>query len=403
MVGELNYDLSSSPNASLNTYESILSLSQNPAFLLQEGLITPEAMLRYIQSAINEPVLNPTDYDVEGYRASVPTANTRLQGAFDLIDAGMTTSQVVAKLYEDIAKERNGELLPVDTQVVEQYRKDIEEYARRLKNYGEKNSRIANGEWFEDSSGIIYGTSDDARSILSSLDFQGIAGVPQMWNPILDPASKALAEQQFADAEIAREQYIVKGKQAAKETGSVAKNVYQEFLKKTPGGQLVLETVSPQDQKQKGGDPKKLAGYLLARTLGLPVDAAILGKKVVGAMGGTSVGDTAKKLKEAQNQDYWAKLAASYAGRAAQESSGTQKQAAAEKQKATNLFNQYQTSMQQARTKAKIPALEALMKAPSIAATLAQAAPKSTGRPSPRVLSDAEIELMSNMIAGGMQ
>lgn len=403
MAGELNYTLSSSPNASLNTYDTILSLSQNPAFLLQEGLITPEAMLRYVQSAINEPVLKPNDYDVEGYRASVPTANTRLQGAFDLIDAGMTTSQVVAKLYEDIAEERNGELLPVDTQVVEQYRTDIEEYARRLKNSEEKNSRIANGEWFEDATGIVYGTSDDARQILSSMDFTGIAGVPQMWNPILDPTAKAMADEQLAGAEVARQKYITKGKQAAKETGSVAKGVYEEFLKKTPGGQLVLETVSPKKKQEQGMDGKKVAAYLAARTLGVPVDAAMLGKKVIQAMGGTSVGDTAKKLKEAQNQDYWAKLAASYAGRAAQEASGTQKQAASERQKATDLFNQYQTSMEQARTNAQTPALQALMSAPSVAASMAQTAPRATGKPAPRVLSDAEIELMSNMIAGGMQ
>lgn len=422
-VNNAGMPIGTNPSSNLSVYNSILGIAQDPRFLLQQGFITPDEMLQYVRGAINEPVLQASDYDTEGYRASTPTDNVRLQGAYDLIDAGMTPSQVKAKLLEDIAGERGGQLLTTDVQIIEQQSKDIDEYYRRLTNDIERRGRVASGEWFEGPGGTIMGTRDDARSVLSALDFGGIAGVPQMWRPILDPELSALAEQQLQEAEAARQTRIGKGKQAAKETGAAAQKAYMDFISQAkPQGRsatirgeqepVTLRTRADMLANEQGMIPIRSRSDVLSEQQGnqdgrVTIDygrnrSATVRSTDSGPMDNSNAG-IISRLTPAE-QDYWAKMAASYAGRAAQESSTTQKQAAEAGQEAKAKWLASQESAQQAMDKATTPALEALMNAPSIAAMLAQPTSKPAYvKPKPRVLSDQEIETMASMIAGGMQ
>lgn len=423
-VNNAGIPIGTSPSSNLSVYENVLALSQNPTFLLQQGFVTPEEMLKYVQSAINEPVLRPQDYDVEGYRATVPTSNTILSGAFDLIDQGMTPTQVIAKIYGDIAEQRGGDTTNLDEKQVQQYATDIEEYYRRVQNANEMNSRIASGEWFRDPSGAILGIRDDARQVLSSLDFGGIAGVPQMWQPILDPEMLALAQQQLADAEEARQSWTTKGRQAAKETQAAAQKAYMDFISQAQpqsGGSAVISRGGrgPQTLRTRadilanedGKIPLRSRADILAEQQGnkdgrVTIDYGRNRSATVrtsGPMEGDSNEAIISRLTP-QEQDYWAKMAASYGGRAAQESSSTQRQAAEERERAGKLFTQSQESAQSAIDRARTPALEALMQMPSIAAMIAQPTSKPAYvKPKPRTLSDEEIEIMSTMIAGGMK
>jgi hypothetical protein len=409
-VNNAGMPIGTNPSSNLSVYNSILGIAQDPRFLLQQGFITPDEMLQYVLGAINEPVLKTSDYDVEGYRASTPTDNIRLQGAYDLLDAGMTPSQVKAKLIEDIAGERGGQLLTTDVQIVEEQSKDIEEYYRRLTNDIERRERIASGEWFEGPGGTIMGTRDDARSVLSALDFGGIAGIPQMWRPVLDPELAALAEQQLQEAEAARQTRITKGRQAAKETGAVGQKAYMDFLMQVPQGPGPRPK-TPEPEKIPEMGTREYQEYISRKTEDVLLPGASFappGPKSGQFEGqprleGNSNAAIISRLTPAE-QDYWAKMAASYAGRAAQESSLTQKQAAQAGREAEEKWLASQESAKQAMEKATTPALEALMNAPSIAAMLAQPTSKPAYvKPKPRVLSDQEIETMATMIAGGMQ
>lgn len=397
---ELNFPRGSTGSSTLNTYEGILALAQNPAFLLQQGFISPEEMLKYVQSAINEPVLRPEDWDIEGYRATVPAGNVTLSGAFDLLDAGMTIGQVMAKTLEDMQAARGGELMSGDIQKVEEIRADVEEYARRLKNANEKTARIANGEWFEDPSGVIYGMGDDARQILASMDLGGIAGIPQMWQPVLDKEMQELARTQLEQAEQKRQSYISGGKKAAKETQTVAQKAYMDFIRQNSPASISGGATNPREIQGKNTSVKTpsraeiMAGIQASKNVPVPTPSRADAMASINASNGSS--------PVSANQDYWAKLAASYAGRAAQEASGTQKSAAIDREAAKKLFLDADESARAAIERAQVPALQALLQGPGLAASMAVPAAKAS-RPAPRVLSDSEIETMANMIAGGMQ
>lgn len=100
------------------------------------------------------------------------------------------------------------------------------------------------------------------------------------------------------------------------------------------------------------------------------------------------------------SNDYWARQAAYYTakGMGAQRDTQTDKVAQAKAQ--------IQAKTQEAQQKGTTPALEWLSAMPQLAAMAAQPAPEAPRpqyvRPKPRTLSDEEIEIMSNMIAGGM-
>lgn len=101
-----------------------------------------------------------------------------------------------------------------------------------------------------------------------------------------------------------------------------------------------------------------------------------------------------------QSNDYWARQAAYYTAKGMGEQRKDVKAKAAQGQQAV------EAKVQEAKGKGTTPALEWLKMIPQLAAMASQPAPEQPeprySKPAPRVLSDEEINLMSNMIAGGM-
>lgn len=104
--------------------------------------------------------------------------------------------------------------------------------------------------------------------------------------------------------------------------------------------------------------------------------------------------------QEKASREYWARQAAYYTAKGMGEQRKDVKAKAAQGQQAV------EAKAQEAMGKGTTPALEWLKMIPQLAAMASQPAPQQPGtrysEPAPRVLSDEEINLMSNMIAGGM-
>jgi len=105
--------------------------------------------------------------------------------------------------------------------------------------------------------------------------------------------------------------------------------------------------------------------------------------------------------QEKKSRDYWAQQAAYWTAKGEYE-----RQKSVEKQ-ATDAKAQVEEQTRKAMASGTNPALLALEQLPQIAALMSQPAPEPVKpkyvKPKPRTLSDAEIETMASMIAGGMQ
>lgn len=105
--------------------------------------------------------------------------------------------------------------------------------------------------------------------------------------------------------------------------------------------------------------------------------------------------------QEQKSRDYWAQQAAYWTAKGEYE-----RQKGVEKQ-ATDAKAQVEEQTRKAMASGTNPALLALEQLPQIAALMSQPAPEPVKpkyvKPKPRTLSDAEIETMASMIAGGMQ
>lgn len=395
---------SSTPGATINTFQDILSLAQDPVFLLQEGFITPEAMLQYIQSVITQPVLQSTDYDTKALRNFTPSADTTLHGAYDLIDNGMTVNQVRAKMLEDMAKANGGSLTTTEVSVIDAKMKDVEEYARRKSNFDQLEEKQATGEWQLDPvTGQVKAQREDARQILSAAGLEGLASLPELWQPIPDQALMSQALANYGRSDEARSNWIELGKKAAKESQKIAQQAYDKFLSEQPKAKPKVEKSGQPGTRERQETASREAEAILGGGASFAPPSARSGiRQVVEAPKGNTNADIIARMTP-QQRDQWAKMAASYAGRAAQESSSTQKKAAANRQTAESKFLEAQRNETAAMRAAVVPALQWLMNAPMAASYVAQPAPeKTTGKAAPRTLSDQEIETMANMIAGGM-
>lgn len=100
------------------------------------------------------------------------------------------------------------------------------------------------------------------------------------------------------------------------------------------------------------------------------------------------------------SNDYWARQAAYYTAKGM----GAQRDTQAKQVKEAE--GKVQAKVTEAEQKGTVPALEWLKAMPQLAAMAAQPAPEAPKpryvKPKPRTLSDQEIEIMANMIAGGM-
>lgn len=400
-------------SSNLTTFDKALNMTGNPLFLWQQGIITPGELLNAVRLATSKPV-DMTSADWKPFEEAA-TGNPVLLTAYDMIKKGYSIGATMDALYREMESAGTAETSGKRLQFIQS---DLEEFKKRWDSANDIARRVDAGELFVD--GDVVRERMDTGSAMATLRAMGMPEMwqnPAMWEIAADPTLLAEAQKKGKRAEALQtalsqfvnlETGLVKpglSREIVKGSTAEAQSQYESFLKKTPAGQEVLKKVSgprtvktkEEKSKQQSENIKKgLIGFAL-NTIGLPVAAAVTaykgGKALLNALPGGNP-DTGRAKQE---QDQWAKLAASYAGRAKQEE-----------------MLKPVTTLQERTKRAEDEALKALAAAKAagtpLALQYAQAAlptamaltrGSGTVKRAPRTLSDAEIDQMSSMLAYG--
>jgi hypothetical protein len=396
----------------LNLFQDIMQTMQDPTFLYLQGLLSDQEIATQVEDLLFDPIEISTVNWIDDYNFAQESGNSIVAEGMSLIIDGFKIPSIITKLRER-TKDSFGSYTDFDQDMVDAVEEELKAFEEKYLNAKDVETKVLSGEYMRDASGNVYKPVDQetGQKRLQSYGFRGYQANPESWRVILNAPDVERAQKLAQESTALTQERANKQKSGGKEVGNIAQSVYKDFLNRTPEGRRVLEGVTkarPKIEEKKTSmlegpaivawrkltgskeDRKSVAGPLLqiAESLG---STGGLDKKV-------------KEVKQMQNQDYWAKLGASYAGRAAQDEKRKElerlDQTIAEKNAAAN------AAMTQARAGGTSRAQEQMKMAPYFAAMIAaQAQPekkKTYVKPKPRVLSDAEIETMANMIAGGM-
>lgn len=408
--------------SNLSAFDRVLEMTGNPLFLYLQGVITPEMLLQSVRNATSKP-LDTSMADWKPFEEAA-AGNTMLLTAYDMIKKGYSVGATMEALDREMVASGNTD--EASTRRLGYIESDLEEFKKRWDGANEIARRVDAGELFEGDDGVVREKLDTAQamSVLGRMGMPQLLQNPMMWDVIPDPELLAKAAVKDAEATsllkslapiVDLETGMLKPREARKiqkESASTASKAYQDFLKRTPEGQSLLERVTgprtvktkeEKAQQQSSNIRKGLIGYAL-NTIGLPVALGATlykgGKKIIGDISeGKLVNPIGSEPKpKVDQQDYWAKMAASYAGRAAQDQARkpiTTLQERAKKAEADAL-----AAMAEAKAKGTPAALQFVQQGLAPAMALTQGT-GGGGRRAPRTLSDAEIDQMSNMLALG--
>jgi hypothetical protein len=443
-MGMYGSPLMGSAASQLNLVQDLGSMAFDTVFMYNMGLITPEQLLDGIKNATREPVGDAAQYDWESdYRQILASNETdKVNGVNAIINGTMTAAQYIRSLAARLGEEGQYDLNPALESNLDSLQKELEDFETKYNNFNFIKNKVDSGEYELDQvTGMVYKPllGEDARENLRAQGWKGPFSEPEFWRLIPEPGliQEAARLNDLAgetEKELSKAKTTVTPK-AIKQGAKVGSAAYEEFLSRTPEGKRFLEA-----EKKKASDKKKETvptalenaeayvkrvappslSFIPLKFAQAPLS---LGKALIGgaqnalsAIQGTSAsvprGDALEKTlaqvekekKEAENQAYWAKMAESYTARGEQEQAmkpvtDLQKKVEQQKQSAA-------AKETEAYKSGTVPALEWLRMMPQLAAMAAQPAPQAPRatyvKPKPRVLSDQEIEIMANMIAGGM-
>lgn len=431
MLGFQDYGIpiGTDSNSQLNLFQDVMNTMSDPTFLYLQNLISGEQLATDAQDLLYDSI-DPSEADWASMESTAEeTGNDLLVQAMRDIRAGLTSNQVKTKLMKQFAV--NNMVNDVDKNTIDNLIADLEDYEKKYKRAVEIDGKLLAGEYIQDEFGNILSPVDQetGRKRLEGAGFEGYYANPQNWQTAPNKEDVAKSQKFLEEANALEEERLNKSKAITKSSATTAESAYKSFLSKTPEGRQVLERVSAPRKQQKKDDSqaRNIALGLIANTIGVPVALGYTGWKAANAVV-DSIGKSTPGTRDAQgnfvrpwdrkpiavqkreqekaqtNQDYWAKLAASYAGRGEQEQKS--KEVAALGKRVEQKKQAAQASMDAARTiqRGTTPALDMLAIAPYFAAMASRSVPKAktSTKPAMRTLSDQEIETMSNMIAGGL-
>jgi hypothetical protein len=417
-----------SGSGNLNLLQDIYSMAGDPVLAYQQGLITPQLLLQMISDQTKSTVYSfeDTDYQsIENRAMSVGggAGDEVLLSAFAQIREGMSLGGVQRWLLQEWGKDG---LKKEEEKVIDALlgtNGELAKYEERWLNSQNASAREKAGELtFDSKTGNYIGQMDDdsARDVLKSFGFSGLLAQPAFWKSIPDDTyiQKALADEVAASSKY--DVYQDLSRKLLGSSTSAAQSAYTDFLSQAKpdrrsavvrGGErgpTTLRTRADILANEDGRIPIRSRADVLSEQQGnqdgkVTIDYGRNRSATVrsgGGAGGQKDNSNAGIISRLtpQEQDYWAKLAASYAGRAVQtEGQGKVSSAKAEVDK---LIESSQENRRLAEENAFNPALALLAKAPLYAASLSTPAAKPA-KAKPRTLSDQEIETMASMIAGG--
>ena len=449
-LGIENYGapIGTSAAGNLGLQQDIYSFIGNPMFQLQQGLMTPEEFQQNMQLTASTRV-EPEEIDY--FSLEQTTDDEDLITGYEMIKKGYTPDQVMRSLLSvlesvDFAS-TDSEWVSLQKEQIKLLSDDLNKFYDRWTANNRVQDGLETGEYFRGVDGSIRKQMDyeDAQKAYAAAGLPKGLQNPNLWR--VEPDANLLAEAAKGDQraeELAKERNrlrITLAPKARKEATQKASSAYEEFLSRTPEGRAFLEQErgkAAAAREPKSGGAGAVVKDLLLGQIPVVGQAYLLGKGAVkGATGAVkSVVDSWGKgapgsrdeegnfvrpwdrkpaaqiaredkqaaeaaQKKAQEQAYWAKMQETYTG----------KSTLAEKLQPIKDVEDAMVAAQkaayekrlQASQQGTIPAMQLMQQAGPIAAMLSQPAAKPKYvKPKPRVLSDQEIEQMSNMIAGGL-
>lgn len=418
-MGAYGSPLMESPASQLNLIQDIGSMAFDTVFMYNMGLITPEQLLSSIESAMREPVGDASDYDWQStYDSIVASGETELiDGANAIRSGSQTAAQFIRGLRSRMAEEGAYELNPALDSIIDSLEQQLQDFETKYNNYNFVQQKIDAGEYqFDQATNMIYKPvlGEQARENLRAAGWKGPFQEPEFWRTIPDVETMNQAAK-------LQEQFSPLFEAYDKDQELVSRGTREELAKKSPAMKKLLE-LKPETAQQgeyttrgwkaiEDAYNKALnefkAKYSSPSTEKPTYKATV--KYVtpgtpnaygVPSRGGVTVGYTRNPTQSQANTDYWAKQAAYYTAKGM----GAQRDTQAKQVKEAE--GKVQAKVTEAQQKGTVPALEWLKMMPQLAAMAAQPAPEAPKpryvKPQPRTLSDQEIEIMANMIAGGM-
>jgi hypothetical protein len=344
----------------INTLNEMFSISGNPLFMYLTGVMSADDLRNTVQMATWEPVdISDAEYYVmERENADDPV----LAEAYALIKQGVSINAAMRSMLNAYNKQAasNPQLAndPAARDLYLQYAlDDITEFKKKWDNAQNIYNKREAGEYVDGPDGSLIKRMDPVKAsdVLKQMGMPGVLQNPFVWEVVPDANLLAVAAShderaQRALAPIAKMIDPATGmllqreaQKMAKQATGKAQSAYEMMLNQTPEGRKYLKEVTTgktQAEKSKEASGALLKGPLanlgglwngLRNIAGDIVDGARkrMTDEEVGLdfpergtvaqiVAGRVLGND-KKEEKVNQDDYWAKLAASYAGRAEQE------------------------------------------------------------------------------------
>lgn len=397
-----------SPSKAQNVYSDIQSTIGNPVYLYLNGLVSGEQLYGDIQNLLYEPIdISGADWKTlrdDAYAAG----DDLLTEAYDLIEAGLSPDRVRAALSNKFA-DSLGMLDDNERNQLDFLKESLATYSEAWNNAKDIEEKISIGVYRPDPSGRILAPVDwqTGFSRLRSWGLDEYNANPDLWWNMPDPVTMGQADTLAKEAGLLNQDFEKLASATTKKSAKTAENVYKEFITKyggaaradkgegfgsTRGGTPAPTPVKPGKETAKQGGFAASRGVPAAKPAARPQTST--GFPASRGVGSAPAPQTTQLGKQA---DYWAKLAASYAGRAAQEANA--KQLATMKSDVEKKEAEAAAVRSAALSTPNTRGLQMLQ----MASLMAAQGGGGGGRPAPRVLSDQEIQSMASMIAGSMQ
>lgn len=416
-------DYLTSPSKAQNVYADIQATIGNPVYSYLNGLVSGQELYDQIQNLLYEPIdIAGADWQTLANDAEKSGDELLIEG-YSLIQAGLTPDRVRAKLSEKYA-DSYGALTDDERNQIDFMKSSLETFAEAWNNAADIQAKKSIGVYKEDEFGRILAPVDwqTGFSRLRSFGLDETTANPDLWRQSFDPGLMRQSQDYAAEAGMFNQDFEKLAKETTKTSASTAKKVYEDFLKKSPAGKEILAKggALPKDQKVTQSNIAELIRKGVVEYVRKPEPKTVDKKGFQELYNSKEYKDYIRNVESGvykkvpdlnayyrfltptstasgQQSDYWAKLAASYAGRASQETNAKQL-ATLKKQR-----DEAQAVSDQAKAASYVMpntrGLELLQNSIALAATQ----PRAAARPGPRVLSDEEINTMASMIAGSMQ
>lgn len=413
-----------SPTSQLNLLQDVQSMAFDTVFMYNQGLITPEQLLDSISRATREVVGQPEQYDVATFEdMAMTSADPNLIDGMNQIKYNGMSAEGVGRWLRDKNANELGEITDVTRANIDSIVKQLGEYEKLFNNNRILMEKLDAKEWdIDPRTGAVTRAleGEAARENLRAQGWKGMFSDPEFWRTVPDAQmmdTAAKMQEQFKpifDEQDAMQkrvgdktmEEIAKTSSATKKLIDVKKekgiDISQDIYTTTGGWkriqdlyQQAMKDFKAQNKPKPSTEQRRYTATAKYVQPGTPNQYGVPGK------GGVQIQYKLVKSPQARENDYWAQQAAYWTAKGEYE-----RQKSVEKQ-ATDAEAQVEEQTRKAMASGTNPALLALEKLPQIAALMSQPAPEPVKpkyvKPKPRTLSDAEIETMASMIAGGMQ